>query len=261
MGRVQDKIALITGGAGGICGATAQLLAEEGAQVVVADVADDAGTALAGKIGAAYHHLDVTSEDQWQALIDDIVAEHGRLDVLVNGAGTEGDLSQGSPENTTLDEWRRVHGINLDGTFLGCRAALPVMKRQGTGSIVNLSSMVAFFPTPGSAAYGSSKAGVMHLSRTVALYAARGGNKIRCNSVHPGLIRTRMIDTIFETFGRNQNTSAAEVEKARVKTVPLGEIGDPMDVAYIILYLASDESRYITGSQFQVDGGWHLGTP
>jgi len=260
MGRVQDKIVLITGGAGGLGGAAARLLAKEGAKVTITDVAEKPGTALARQIGGDFLFHDVSSEDQWQQVVAAVDRKYGAIHVLVNAAGIEGSQlgEAATPETTTLDEWRRVHAINLDGTFLGCRAVLPVMKRAGAGSIVNISSIVSFMGTPVTTAYGSSKAGVQQLTKSVALHGSRDRNRIRCNSIHPGLIRTRMLTSIYSEFARAQGLTLEEEEKASIKQVPLGRIGDPDDVAYLILYLASDESSYVTGSEFMVDGGWHL---
>jgi 3(or 17)beta-hydroxysteroid dehydrogenase len=258
MGRVQDKVAVITGGAGGLGGATARRMAEEGAKVVITDLADDAGQALAKEIGGQYRRLDVTVEAQWTEAIEAVAKEHGRIDVLVNGAGIEGDFVRGSPEVTSLEQWRKVLSVNLDGTFLGCKHVLPVMKRAGRGSIVNISSMASYLGTPVNVSYGASKAGVQQLTKSVAVWGSRDGNKIRCNSVHPGVIRTRMLDHIYEQIGQLANVSAADAEQMSLRQIPFGHVGDPDDVAYLILYLASDEAKYVTGSEFMVDGGWHL---
>ncbi len=258
MGRMQDKVALITGGAGGLGGATARLMAREGAKVVIADLADDAGNALASELGGDYQRLDVTSEDQWQAVASAVASKHGRIDVLVNGAGIEGDFVRGSPETTSLEQWRKVLSVNLDGTFLGCKHTLPVMRKAGRGSIVNISSMASFLGTPVNVSYGASKAGVQQLTKSVAVFGSRDGLKIRCNSVHPGVIRTRMLDHIFQQIGQLANVASDEAEQMMLKQVPWGEVGEPDDVGYLILYLASDEAKYVTGSEFMVDGGWHL---
>ena len=258
MGRVQDKVALITGGAGGLGGSTARLMAREGAKVVIADLADDAGKALAAELGGDYQRLDVTSEDQWQSVVSAVTSKHGRIDVLVNGAGIEGDFVRGSPETTSLEQWRKVLSVNLDGTFLGCKHTLPVMRKAGRGSIVNISSMASFLGTPVNVSYGASKAGVQQLTKSVAVFGSRDGLKIRCNSVHPGVIRTRMLDHIFQQIGQLANVASDEAEQMMLKQVPWGEVGEPDDVGYLILYLASDEAKYVTGSEFMVDGGWHL---
>ena len=258
MGRVQDKVTLITGGAGGLGGATARRMAEEGARVTIVDLAEEAGRALAKEIGGDYLALDVTDEAQWQSVVAAVDSKHGRIDVLVNGAGIEGDFLRGSPETTSLAEWRKVLSVNLDGTFLGCKSVLPVMRRAGKGSIVNISSMASFLGTPAATSYGVSKAGVQQLTKTVAVFGSRDGLKIRCNSVHPGVIRTRMLEHIYEQIGQLANISKAEAEEASLKQVPFGHVGEPDDVAWQILYLASDEAKYVTGSEFMVDGGWHL---
>ena len=259
MARAADKVALVTGGAGGLGSATGRRLAEEGAMVVLADVADDEGTAAAKEIGGEYVRLDVTREDQWQAAVEQVRRRHGRIDVLVNAAGIEGDVINGGVETTSLDEWRKVLGVNLDGTFLGCKHVLPVMRDAGEGSIVNISSIVSYMSTPSTLAYGASKAGVQQLTKSVAITGCREGMKIRCNSVHPGLINTRMVKSIRTQVAQKLNVPREQAENAAMSRVPFGHIGEPDDVAYLIVYLASDEARYITGSEFMVDGGWHLG--
>ena len=258
MGRMADKVALITGGAGGLGGATARRMAEAGAKVVLADVADEAGQALARELGGHYQRLDVSSEAGWEAAVQAVDARHGRIDVLVNGAGIEGDFVMGSPETTSLEQWRKVLSVNLDGTFLGCKHVLPVMKRARKGSIVNISSMASFLGTPVNVAYGASKAGVQQLTKSVAVHGSRDGMRIRCNSVHPGVIRTRMLDEIYRQIGQVANVSAEQAEQMSLRAIPFGEVGEPDDVAWLILYLASDEAGYVTGSEFMVDGGWHL---
>ena len=258
MGRVQDKIAVVTGGAGGLGGSAARLMAKEGAKVVIADLADEQGQARAKEIGGDYVRLDVTSEAGWEAAVRSVDGKHGRIDILVNGAGIEGDFVNGSPETTSLEQWRKVLSVNLDGTFLGCKHVLPVMKRAGKGSIVNISSMASFLGTPVNVAYGASKAGVQQLTKSVAVHGSRGGMKIRCNSVHPGVIRTRMLDEIYKQIGQVANVSAEQAEQMSLRQVPFGHVGEPDDVGYLILYLASDEAKYVTGSEFMVDGGWHL---
>ncbi len=258
MNRLQGKLALITGGAGGIGEATARMFADEGARVVIADLAEEQGDVLARSIGCHFVPLDVTNEQQWADTVRRIDGQHHGIDVLVNAAGIEGNLEAGSPESTSYADWRQVHAVNLDGTFLGCRAVLPVMKRLGAGSIINISSIVAYFGSPLSVAYGSSKAAVQQLTKSVALHGSRDGKRVRCNSVHPGVIRTRMLRDIYATIARKLGISPAEAEQANLRAVPFGVVGEPLDVAYLNLYLASDESRYVTGSEFQVDGGWHL---
>ncbi len=260
MGRLQGKVAVITGGAGGIGSAAARLFVKEGAKVTIVDVAAKQGESLAKEIGCDFLSLDVTSEQQWAEVINKVQQKHKNIHVLVNTAGVEGKFlgDAGSPEKTTMEEWRHVHAINLDGTFLGCRTVLPVMRQFGAGSIINVSSMVASYGSPALTAYGSSKAAVLQLTRSVALHGSRDNNAVRCNAVQPGLIRTRMLDNVYTEMGRSAGMNAAEAEESSRKTVPLGRIGEPDDIAYMILYLASDEAKYVTGSEFQVDGGQHL---
>jgi 3(or 17)beta-hydroxysteroid dehydrogenase len=258
MGRVQDKIVLVTGGSGGIGAATARALHREGARVVIADVVAAAGEKLAADLGCVFCKLDVTSEDDWKRAVAQTVASHGTLNSLVNAAGIEGDLVHGTPEQTTMAEWRRVMAVNLDGTFLGCREVLPVMKRNGEGSIVNISSAVAYFATPNSTAYGASKGGVMQLTKSIALHGSLDRHRVRCNSVHPGIIATRMIESINAQLSQLNNVAADEAKRASFARIPFGEPGKPEDVAELIVFLVSDESRYITGSEFSIDGGWRL---
>jgi NAD(P)-dependent dehydrogenase (short-subunit alcohol dehydrogenase family) len=254
MARVDGKVAIVTGGAGGIGAATCRMLAREGAHVIVTDIAD--GQDLAREVGGDFRSHDVTSETRWSEIVGAVEKKHGRLDILVNAAGIEGDMTKGTPE-TSLDEWKRVHAINLDGTFLGCKAVMSAMRRNGGGSIINLSSAVALMATPASAPYGSSKAAVKHLSGSVASFGA--ADRIRCNSVHPGLIRTRMLDDIHATRARAKNISFEESRALSLGRVPMGMLGEPEDVANLILFLASDESRYMTGAALVIDGGWSVG--
>jgi NAD(P)-dependent dehydrogenase (short-subunit alcohol dehydrogenase family) len=260
MARLDGKIALISGGAGGIGAATAKRFVEEGATVTITDVAP-AGPEIAKSLGCDFIQHDVRREDEWQKVVGAVADKHGGIDILLNGAGIEGELTNSTPEHTSLEEWHRVFSINLDGTFLGCKTVLPVMKRKKTGSIVNISSMVSFFPTPTTCSYGATKAAVQQFSKSVAAYGARDGCRIRCNSVHPGIIRTRMLLHIAQEMA-----SAAESESNRAaedlaeQIIPFGILGEPEEVADMILYLASDESRYVTGGEFRIDGGWGINT-
>jgi 3(or 17)beta-hydroxysteroid dehydrogenase len=256
--RMTGKVALITGGAGGLCGATAQLLAQEGAHVAITDLADGAGRALAESMGGLFFRHDVADEAQWQAVAADVERRLGPVDVLVNGAGTEGNLSNGGALQTSLAEWRRVMSINLDGTYLGCRTIMPKMLERGTGSIINISSAVASFGTPTAIAYGASKAGVMQLTRSLALIGAKDGRQVRCNCIHPGVIKSRMTDSIISELAAGGGITEAQAEKFLVGGIPFRRRGQPRDVASMILFLAGDESTYLTGSDFHVDGGWHV---
>jgi 3(or 17)beta-hydroxysteroid dehydrogenase len=249
MGRVQDKVALITGGASGIGLGAAQLLAGEGAKIVLTDrdasQAKSALTTLAQR--AAFHTLDVTREDQWIAVIDAAVREFGKIDIVVNSAGVSllKDI-----EATTLDEWRTLMAVNLDGTFLGCKHAVRVMKDRGGGSIVNMSSVAGIVGAGNLAAYSASKGGVRLLTKSVALHCARKGYNIRCNSVHPSFADTPMLQTMIAS-ARNPEKLASGFAAAS----PLGRLAQPIEIARTILFLASDESAFTTGAELVVDGG------
>jgi len=249
MGRVQDKVALITGGASGIGLAGAQLLAGEGAKIVLTDRDESqsrsALEALAPR--TAFHKLDVTREDEWIAVIDAVVSDFGRIDILLNSAGVSllKDI-----ESTTLDEWRALMAVNLDGTFLGCKHAVRVMKDCGGGSIVNMSSVAGLIGAGNLAAYSASKGGVRLLTKSVALHCARKGYNIRCNSVHPSFADTPMLQGMIAA-ARNPEKLASGFTAAS----PLGRLAQPIEIARTILFLASDESAFTTGAELVVDGG------
>jgi len=253
-----DKLALVTGGAGGIGSATARLLVEAGARVVAMDRLERMPASLAN-LPLEYRQLDVTDELAWAELVMAVDAEHGRIDMLVNAAGIEGDQGRNTIASTTLEDWRRVHAINLDGTFLGCRSVMPVMERAGHGAIVNVSSVASYFPMPFNCAYGSSKAAVQHLTRSVAAWGSRNGHRIRCNSVHPGLVRTDMLRSIAAAGALRDGLSAdAAIDQHARSAIPLGRAAEPEDVARQILYLSSDLAGQVTGADFRIDGGWTL---
>lgn len=257
MTSFKGKVALVTGAASGIGAATARLLAERGATVIAADIAQAPSDALA-EANVQYRRLDVTQEGDWRAIVAETCEQHGGLHVLVNSAGTEGNVRDGALEKCSLEDWRRVMRVNLDGTFLGCREVMPVMKRQGGGAIVNLSSLAAYYPTLYSVAYGASKGGVMQLTKTVALTGAQDGARVRCNSVHPGVIATPMIASIASQLASVADASAAASAQRYAQSIPLGASGTPLQAAELIVFLASDAAGYITGSEFMVDGGSHL---
>ena len=251
------KVALVTGAASGIGAACAQLLAQRGAVVVLSDLPSCHSAISTSSTETTFMPLDVTDEVQWSDVLKAVLGRWQRLDVLVNAAGIVGDVRCGTLEATTLQEWRRVLAVNLDGTFLGCKAAVGAMRPTGRGSIVNLSSIGAYYPTSQSIAYGASKGAVTQLTKSVALFASAYG-PIRCNSVHPGRIATPMLEAI--AVGRKQRQAENGVESSSVSAdrIPLGPHGDARDVAHLVAFLASDEAAYITGSEFSVDGGWHL---
>jgi NAD(P)-dependent dehydrogenase (short-subunit alcohol dehydrogenase family) len=248
MNRVADKIALITGGASGIGRATAKLLAAEGARVAVSDINIDGAQATAADIGNAAIALehDVTGEASWAKILAKTEDKLGGLHVLVNCAGI---VSLGTVEETTLEDWRRVHAVDLDSVFLGCKLAVPAIARYGGGSIINMSSISGIIAGHNLAAYNSAKAGVRHLTKSVALHCARQGNGIRCNSVHPAFIDTAMLDDILRRGSREEGLERL------ARQVPLGKVGDTNDVAWAIVYLASDESKFMTGAEMVLDGG------
>lgn len=254
---LRGKVAIVTGGAGGIGGATAALLAGGGATVFVADI-HAGGNAVAAGIGARFLPLDVTSEAGWNDAVATVMDAHGRIDVLVNAAGIEGDQKNNSVLTTSLAEWRGVHAVNLDGTFLGCRTVLAAMERHKRGSIVNVSSVASDFPMPFNCAYGSSKAAVRHLTKSVAAWGSLNGNLIRCNSVHPGMIRTRMLYEIVGAKSPAQADPAAAAEAQARAIVPLRSLISPEEVAREIVHLASDEAGQVTGAELRIDGGWSL---
>jgi 3(or 17)beta-hydroxysteroid dehydrogenase len=254
MRRVQDKVALVTGGASGIGEGIARLLASEGARVFITDLNVAKGPVVAERIGAVFLKQDVTVEAEWAAVIDSVTRQGGGLDILVNNAGLGNVGAQPDPENTTLDDWRLMMKVNGEGVFLGCRAAISAMKAKG-GVIINISSIAALLPTPHLTAYGFSKAGVAQLSRSVALHCAQMGYRIRCNSIHPGEIQTPMLDGLFERISKAMGCSVAQAREDAAKAIPLKEFGTTEDIAYGVLYLVSDEGRHVTGQQLVIDGG------
>ena len=253
MGRVDGKIAIVTGAASGIGRACAQHLAREGATVVLTDRDAPGGRAAAEALGAphVFRALDVTDPAAWASVVDETVRALGRLDVLINAAGIAvlHDI-----ERTTLDEWRSVHAVNGEGTFLGCQAAVRAMKATGGGSIVNVSSVAGIVADPDMAAYCASKGAVRLLTKAVALHAARAGYGIRCNSVHPAFIDTPMVDAMIAAASDatpDRTLTRAKLERA----IPLRRLGEPADVAHLVVYLASDESTFVTGAELVIDGG------
>ena len=253
MKRVEGKVALITGGAGGLGSAAARMLAREGARVVVTDrkEREQDGQTVAASLGdgvGLFLPLDVTKEDDWAKAMERTLAHFGRLDVLVNNAG------MGIPkdiESLSLEEWRLVHAVNLDGVFLGCKHAIRAMRQCGAkGSIINVSSVAGLMGVPTLIAYGSAKGAVRMFTKSVAMHCAHKGYGIRCNSIHPTFIETDMVASLANASG---NPEKARANMAR--TIPLGRLGEPDDFAYAVLYLASDESKLMTGSEFVLDGG------
>lgn len=253
MGRVTGKVALVTGSSKGIGAAAAELLAAQGARIVVTDIDQQGGEAVVARIRAAggeaiFIKQDVTDEAAWEDVINRSLERFGGLHVLVNNAGI---AIQGDAETASLEDWRKTMAVNLDAVFLGTKHAIRAMKTNGGGSIINISSIEGIVADPNLAAYNGSKGGVRIFTKSAALHCARSGYKIRVNSVHPGYIWTPMVEDYL-----NQVGDVDEGRKAIASLHPLGHVGEPLDVAYGILYLASDESRFMTGSELVIDGGY-----
>lgn len=258
MGQVDGKVALVTGGASGIGEASALTLAREGARVVITDIDDARGKALAAKIGGGtiYLNHDVVSEPRWIEVVAEIEKQCGKLDVLVSNAG----IGIATPLlDMTLEDWQRQQAINLDGVFLSIKHSVPAMRRVGGGSVILMSSLAGLRGAPGLAAYAATKGGVRLLAKSAALELA--GEKIRVNSMHPGIIATPIWGKIpTGARGMGHNTPVDPHERARL-AVPLGFAGEAQDIANGVLWLASDASRYVTGMEMVIDGGMWAGTP
>ena len=247
MGRLEGKVALISGGAQGQGESEVRLFAKEGARIVFGDILDAKGKKVEAEINEAggvakYVHLDVTDEKDWNSAAKLLSKLYGKLDILVNNAGIA--MAGKNLEEVTSEEWDRIQEVNSKGVFLGVKAALPYMKASGGGSIVNISSMAGIVGVPGIAAYAASKGAVRLLTKSIAI--EYGAHNIRCNSVHPGYIETEMISGLL---------ASKEAMSNRLDITPLGIFAAARDVALSVLYLASDESRYVTGSELVIDGG------
>ena len=249
MNRVLDKVAIVTGAASGLGKAIAVLLAKEGAKIITTDINEGTGKAVAEEINKTggkclFVKQDVTSESGWRDLVDMIMERFGTLDVLVNCAGV---FLPASIAETTLEKWRWVMSINLDGVFLGTKYSAEAMKKSGGGSIINMSSAGGIIGTANASAYASSKGAVRLFTKAAAVEYSKSYNdyNVRVNSVHPGVIETPMTAPLID-----------EARDDMLGWLPVGAFGKPDDVAYGVLYLASDESRYLTGSELVIDGGW-----
>ncbi|MDR3499687.1 MAG: SDR family oxidoreductase [Parvibaculum sp.] len=252
MGRVEGKKAFVTGGAQGLGKASAMMLAKEGALVTLADINEKGAKSVADEINAKYPGkafsvgLDVTREDQWKAALAFADKAMGGINVLFNNAGIGGGTTV---EDTDFETWKRVLAVDADSVFLGCKYAIPYMVPHAPGSIINTSSIAGLIAGHNMAAYNAAKAAVWLLSKSVALHCAKRGYRIRSNSIHPTFIDTPILD------GMARGMSKEELVRKLAKQVPLGVVGDPDDVAYAVLYLASDESKFVTGSEIKIDGG------
>ncbi|WP_370033060.1 SDR family NAD(P)-dependent oxidoreductase [Qipengyuania mesophila] len=254
MTKLDNLLCVVTGGARGIGRAICEAFLAEGARVVLTDIDEEAGRQAALDLGCDWHWLDVSSEAGWDALAEAFPA----VDVLVNNAGITGfedGPAAHDPEHASLAEWHRVHAVNTDGCFLGCRYALRAMKAKGSGSIINMSSRSGLVGIPGAAAYAASKAAMRNHSKSVALYAAQQGWQIRCNSIHPAAVLTPMWETLL-----GDGPDLEERKAAMVKDTPLKRFGTVEEVAALCVYLASPESAYMTGAELTLDGGLLAGS-
>jgi NAD(P)-dependent dehydrogenase (short-subunit alcohol dehydrogenase family) len=246
--RLDGKVALISGGARGQGAGEARLFAREGARVVFGDILDEEGRKVEAEIResageAIYLHLDVTNEADWAAAVETAVSHYGKLDILVNNAGV---VSWGTLEDTTTEEWDRVMDVNAKGVFLGTKAAIPEMRKAGGGSIVNISSISGMIGQDSiQSVYNASKGAVRLLTKATAIQYAKEG--IRANSVHPGSVATLM---------NAARRADPELYRQSLSRIPLGRVAEPEEIAYAVLYLASDESSFVTGSELVIDGGF-----
>ncbi|MDE0061676.1 MAG: SDR family oxidoreductase [Gammaproteobacteria bacterium] len=253
-GRVAGKVVLVTGGAKGLGEADARALAAEGAQVVLTDIDREAGQAVADEIGGAFKHQDVTDEARWQEIIDEISSEYGALHVLVNNAGI---VLAGTVETQTYAEYRAQVEVMADSTFLGSKYAIQLMAESGGGSIINMASVVSKLGYSGTVGYAAAKGAIEGMTRSIAAHCLESGYRIRCNSIHPGVIDTPMV----RNLGRL--VAEAALENPEQADVPdpsalAGVVGHPHNVADLVVFLASDESSFITAQEFVVDGGMSM---
>lgn len=252
--RLADKIALITGAASGLGRAMAEMFVEQGARVAFTDINHPGAEAAAAPFGASAMALghDVTKADDWSRVLAAIKAQFGGLHILVNNAGIGGEMA--TIEQCSLENWRRVHEIDLDSVFYGCKLALPLMAEttkstNSLGAILNISSIAGVIAASNMPAYNSAKAAVRHLSKSVALHCARAGYAIRCNSLHPVFIDTPILDPM--ALGVDRDTLLGKLGRQ----IPIGHVGEPSDVAYAAVYLCSDEAKFVTGTELYIDGG------
>jgi len=253
--RLERQVALVTGGTTGLGLAIAQRLATEGAQVIISDIQRESGAEAARNGGFHFIEHNVCDEASWPLVVADIERRNGCLTLLVNNAGIVGPTDKVDPETSRLADWRRTFAVNVEGTFLGCRSAIPAMRRGGGGSIINISSVAALLATPYATAYGASKAAVRQLTKSVAQYCAEQKLNIRCNSVHPGVVRTALWESLALEQARQRNMSLEEMVTEDQARVPLGDFTLPADVAAAVAFLASADSRHMTGAELVVDGG------
>ncbi|MCF6329330.1 MAG: SDR family oxidoreductase [Henriciella sp.] len=253
MGRVSDKMALVTGGAQGLGEATAHMLAKEGAKVTVTDINGAGAADVCAAINAQHGEgtaftwsPDVTSAGHWKDVLQRAHDAMGGLNILVNNAGIG---SMASVEDEDYETFRKVMAVDVDSIFLGCKYAIPLMRAHGLGSIINISSIAGIVASGNYISYNTAKAAVRHMSKSIALHCAKTGGQIRSNSIHPVFINTPILDHTKEMFGEEEALAKLG------RQIPLGKVGEPDDIAYAVLYLASDESKLVTGAELKVDGG------
>ena len=244
--RLKNKVALITGGAQGLGKEMAKSMIKEGARVIISDINEETLEETAKELSCDHIVLDVTNKDQWQMVVTKIKDDIGSLNILVNNAGMGGG---GDVESTDIELWDLVHKVNLDSVFLGCKYALPLMRDSGNGSIINISSMSGIVASHNTSAYNSSKAAVRHLSKSVALHCAKSTNLVRCNSLHPVFTRTAMVQSMIDSAPERN------IEQKLIQQIPIRRLAEPIDIANAAVFLASDESSFITGTELIVDGG------
>jgi NAD(P)-dependent dehydrogenase (short-subunit alcohol dehydrogenase family) len=260
--RLRDKVCIITGASSGIGKAIAELFADEGGKVILADIQEGKGKGAADLISARggiafFHRLDVTDEASWQSIVEFALKTYGKLDVLVNNAG----INIMNPIlDTTLSDWRKVMAINAEGPFLGVKHAVPAMKKNGKkgGSIINISSNIVLAPAPNNSAYISSKAAVCYFTKAASIEFAR--DRIRINNIYPGFVQTPILEVAFQQ-AEKAGRSREDVLELIAQSNLLNQVGQPLDLAYPVLFLASDEAAYVTGADFVIDGGevWQRG--
>tara|TARA_B100001142_G_C14313221_1_gene647441 strand:- start:237 stop:992 length:756 start_codon:yes stop_codon:yes gene_type:complete len=244
--RLKDKVALITGAAQGLGKEMAKSMMKEGAEVYISDINQNQLDKTVKELSCFGISLDVTKSEDWENAIDHIKEKSGSLNILINnaGIGNGGDI-----ESTDMDTWKLVHNVNLDSVFLGCKYALPLMRDSGNGSIINISSMSGIVASHNTSAYNSSKAAVRHLSKSIALHCAKSTNLVRCNSIHPVFTRTAMVQSMIDAAPERN------IEQKLIQQIPIRKLAEPIDIANAAIFLASDESSFITGTELLIDGG------
>ena len=244
--RLKDKVALITGAAQGLGKEMAKSMMAEGAEVYISDINQDQLEKTVSELSCSGINLDVTKSEDWKNAVSHIQEKSGSLNILVNnaGIGNGGDI-----ESTDMDTWKLVHNVNLDSVFLGCKYALPLMRESGNGSIINISSMSGIVASHNTSAYNSSKAAVRHLSKSIALHCATSTNLVRCNSIHPVFTRTAMVQSMIDAAPERN------IEQKLIQQIPIRKLAEPIDIANAAIFLASDESSFITGTELLIDGG------